>query len=95
MPCIIIRQIDYSILCFWCISTHSVKQNGGFMGKLKKIATLKRILTLIVIILVLIFAFQNLNSVSLNLVFFSLDIPLLVLIIALYILGVITGWAVK
>ena len=31
------------------------------MGKLKKIATLKRILTLIVIILVLIFAFQNLN----------------------------------
>ena len=65
------------------------------MEKLKKIATLKRILTLIVIILVLIFAFQNLNSVSLNLVFFSLDIPLLVFIIALYILGVITGWAVK
>lgn len=65
------------------------------MEKFKKIATPKRILALIVMILVLIFAFQNLNSVSLNLVFFSLDIPLLVLIIALYVLGVITGWAVK
>lgn len=65
------------------------------MEKFKKIATPKRILALIVIILVLIFAFQNLNSVSLNLVFFSLDIPLLVLIIALYVLGVITGWAVN
>ena len=66
------------------------------MEKFKKIATPKRILALIILILVLIFAFQNLNTVvSLNLVFFSLNMPLLVLIVALYVLGVITGWSVK
>lgn len=65
------------------------------MEKFKKIATPKRLLALLVLILVLIFAFQNLRPVSLNLVFFSLKMPLLVLIVALYGLGVLTGWSIK
>ena len=69
--------------------------NGGFMEKFKKIATPKRLLALAILILVLIFAFQNLKPVSLNLVFFSLNIPLLLLIVVLYSLGVITGWSIK
>ena len=51
------------------------------MEKFKKIATPKRLLALAILILVLIFAFQNLKPVSLNLVFFSLNIPLLLLIV--------------
>ena len=65
------------------------------MEKFKKIATPKRLLALLVLILVLIFAFQNLRPVSLNLVFFSLKMSLLVLIVALYGLGVLTGWSIK
>ncbi|MEY2388067.1 DUF1049 domain-containing protein (plasmid) [Lactococcus lactis] len=65
------------------------------MEKLKKIATPKRILVLVIFILVLIFAFQNLEPTTVNLIFFSVNIPVLLLILDLYLLGVITGWAVK
>lgn len=65
------------------------------MEKLKKIATPKRILVLVIFILVLIFAFQNLDPTTVNLIFFSVNIPVLLLILGLYLLGVITGWAVK
>lgn len=65
------------------------------MEKLKKIATPKRILVLVIFILVLIFAFQNLEPTTVNLIFFSVNIPVLLLILGLYLLGVITGWAVK
>lgn len=65
------------------------------MGKIKEIATPKRVLSLIVLILILIFAFQNMNSVKLKMVFFSLNMPLLVLILVIYALGLFTGWAVK
>ena len=62
---------------------------------MKKILTPKRVLSLIVFILVLIFGFQNMGAVKLSIIFFSLDIPLLILIFAIYIIGVFTGWAVK
>ena len=65
------------------------------MENMKKILTPKRVLSLIVFILVLIFGFQNMGSVKLSIIFFSLDIPLLILIFAIYIIGVFTGWAVK
>ncbi|PCS05069.1 hypothetical protein RU86_GL001273 [Lactococcus piscium] len=65
------------------------------MKNMKKILTPKRVLSLIVFILVLIFGFQNMGSVKLSIIFFSLDIPLLILIFAIYIIGVFTGWAVK
>lgn len=65
------------------------------METFKKIATPKRILFLVIFILVLVFAFQNLKPATVNLIFFSVNIPVLVLILGLYILGVITGWAVK
>lgn len=65
------------------------------MENMKKILTPKRVLSLIVFILVLIFGFQNIGSVKLSIIFFSLDIPLLILIFAIYIIGVFTGWAVK
>lgn len=65
------------------------------MENMKKILTPKRVLSLIVFILVLIFGFQNMGSVKLSIIFFSLNIPLLILIFAIYIIGVFTGWAVK
>ena len=65
------------------------------MENMKKILTPKRVLSLIVFVLVLIFGFQNMGSVKLSIIFFSLDIPLLILIFAIYIIGVFTGWAVK
>ena len=65
------------------------------MENMKKILTPKRVLSLIVFILVLIFGFQNMGSVKLSIIFFSLDIPLLILIFAIYIIGVFSGWAVK
>ena len=65
------------------------------MENMKKILTPKRVLSLIIFILVLIFGFQNMGSVKLSIIFFSLDIPLLILIFAIYIIGVFTGWAVK
>ena len=65
------------------------------MENMKKILTPKRVLSLIIFILVLIFGFQNMVSVKLSIIFFSLDIPLLILIFAIYIIGVFTGWAVK
>lgn len=65
------------------------------MENMKKILTPKRVLSLIVFILVLIFGFQNMGSVKLSIIFFSLDIHLLILIFAIYIIGVFTGWAVK
>ena len=65
------------------------------MENMTKILTPKRVLSLIIFILVLIFGFQNMGSVKLSIIFFSLDIPLLILIFAIYIIGVFTGWAVK
>ncbi|MDN6770592.1 MAG: DUF1049 domain-containing protein, partial [Lactococcus sp.] len=65
------------------------------MENMKKILTPKRVLSLIIFILVLIFGFQNMGSVKLSIIFFSLDIPLLILIFEIYIIGVFTGWAVK
>lgn len=65
------------------------------MDKLKEIATPKRILALIIVILILVFSFQNLNLVELTIIFFSVKLPLLFLILGLYILGIITGWAIK
>lgn len=56
---------------------------------------MKRILTLIRHHFSLNFYFQKPLTRFHLILYFSLDIPLLVLIIALYILGVITGWAVK
>lgn len=65
------------------------------MENMKKILTPKRVLSLIVFILVLIFGFQNMGSVKLSIIFFSLNIPLLILIFVIYVIGVLTGWAVK
>lgn len=67
----------------------------SILDKLKEIATPKRILSLIILILVLFFAFQNMNLVELTIIFFSVKTPLLFLILGLYILGIITGWAIK
>ena len=65
------------------------------MERLKTLATPKRIVALIIAVLVLIFAFQNLNTVELTIIFFSVKIPLLFLIIGIFILGMIVGWTFK
>ncbi|MBO0475287.1 hypothetical protein IGL98_003217 [Enterococcus sp. DIV0840] len=65
------------------------------MDNIKKIVTPKRVIALIVVILIMLFAFQNFQNVELSLIFISVEIPLLILILSLYILGIITGWAIK
>ena len=65
------------------------------LEKLKRVATQKRIVGLTIVILVLVFGFQNRNSVELSVIFFSIKLPLIVLIVALYVLGVISGWMFK
>ncbi len=65
------------------------------LEKLKRVATPKRIVGLTIVILVLVFGFQNRNSVELSVIFFSTKLPLIVLIVALYVLGVISGWMFK
>ena len=62
---------------------------------MKRVATPKRIVGLTIVILVLVFGFQNRNSVELSVIFFSIKLPLIVLIVALYVLGVISGWMFK
>ncbi|EPI39708.1 hypothetical protein [Enterococcus faecalis] len=53
------------------------------MEKLKSLATPKRVVALIIAVLVLIFAFQNLNTLELTIIFFSVKFPLLFLIISI------------
>ncbi|EIQ7097014.1 DUF1049 domain-containing protein [Enterococcus faecalis] len=65
------------------------------MERLRTLATPKRIVAFIIAVLVLIFAFQNLNTVELKIVFFTLNISLLFLIIGIFILGLIVGWTFK
>ncbi|WP_058212040.1 LapA family protein [Lactococcus lactis] len=65
------------------------------MENIKKIFTLKRIIFIIIFILVVIFACQNMSSVSVSFIFFSIKLPILGLILSMYIIGAITGWAVK
>lgn len=65
------------------------------MEKIKKIVTPKRILFFIIFILVLIFGFQNLKPATVSFIFFNIKIPVLILILGLYALGVITGWSIK
>lgn len=65
------------------------------MERLRTLASPKRIVAFIIAVLVLIFAFQNLNTVELKIVFFTLNISLLFLIIGIFILGLIVGWTFK
>ncbi|EGO2713166.1 DUF1049 domain-containing protein [Enterococcus faecalis] len=65
------------------------------MGTLKKNFTIKRSIAIIVCILVIIFAFQNMHSVTINFIFFSMKFPLLFLILVLFLLGMFSGWMVK
>ncbi|WP_285017157.1 LapA family protein [Lactococcus garvieae] len=65
------------------------------MEKLKKVLTPKRILFLIVFILVIVFALKNMSPATISFIFFSVKLPVLVLILGMYALGVFTGWAVK
>ena len=65
------------------------------MENIKKIFTLKRIIFIIIFILVIILAYQNMSSVSGSFIFFSIKLPILGLILSMYIIGSITGWAVK
>ncbi|WP_249641518.1 MULTISPECIES: LapA family protein [unclassified Enterococcus] len=65
------------------------------MDTLKKIATPKRVIALIILILITIFAFQNMNSVELMIIFFSVKLPLLFLILGVFFLGIFTGWSIK
>ncbi len=65
------------------------------MERLRTLATPKRIVAFIIAVLVLIFAFQNLNTIELKIVFFTLNISLLFLIIGIFILGLIVGWTFK
>lgn len=65
------------------------------MDTLKKIATPKRVIALIILILIVIFAFQNMNAVELMIIFFSVKLPLLFLILGVFLLGIFTGWSIK
>lgn len=65
------------------------------MEKLRSFLTIKRIIFLIIFIFVIVFAFENFTPTTINFLFFSVKVPVLVLILGLYFLGVFTGWAVK
>lgn len=70
-------------------------EGGEMLKKFRRVATPKRIVGLTIVILVLVFGFQNRNSIELSVIFFSIKLPLIVLIVALYVLGVISGWMFK
>jgi uncharacterized integral membrane protein len=49
-------------------------------------------LAILIISVLAIFSIQNLDSVNLSLFFWSISMPKIVLILALYALGMFSGW---
>lgn len=70
-------------------------KGGVIMDKIKDFFTVKRVIAIVVSILVIVFAFQNMNPVTINFIFFSVKCPLLFLILILFALGTFLGWLVK
>lgn len=65
------------------------------MENLKKIMTPKRIIILIVSVLFILLASANFDKITINMLFFRINIPLFFLIIALGGIGFITGFLTK
>jgi len=57
----------------------------------KKKINFKQLLNIFIIILMLIFALQNLESIRVSLLFLSFEMPLFVLIIAVFAIGFFTS----
>ena len=70
-------------------------KGGVDVDTVKNFFTIKRSIAIIVCIFVIIFAFQNMHSVTINFIFFSMKFPLLFLILVLFLLGTFSGWMVK
>lgn len=61
------------------------------METVQKIVTLKRVVALLITVFVILFAAQNMNPVGISFILFSVKIPLLLLILGLFVLGVLVG----
>ncbi|NMB80410.1 MAG: LapA family protein [Ignavibacteria bacterium] len=61
------------------------------INSVKKKISFKQIFDIIIIIVMLIFALQNLESIRVSLLFFSFEMPLFVLIIAVFAIGYFTN----
>ncbi|QEH35488.1 hypothetical protein OJF2_40400 [Aquisphaera giovannonii] len=51
-------------------------------------------LTLALLLLVIVFSIQNHDTVSVSLLFWSMDTPKVFLILGTYVLGMLSGWGV-
>ena len=49
-------------------------------------------LAVLLAVIVLAFAIQNLESVQVSLLFWSMNLPKIILILGTYVLGMFTGW---
>ena len=49
-------------------------------------------LAVLLAVIVLAFAIQNLESVQVSLLFWSMSLPKIILILGTYVLGMLTGW---
>ncbi|HBC90231.1 MAG TPA: hypothetical protein DCZ00_02165 [Lactococcus sp.] len=65
------------------------------MEKVKSFFTAKRILVLLILLLVLTFAVLNFAPVRINMLFFTIDIPMFYGIIAVGLIGFVCGYVIR
>ncbi len=61
----------------------------------KKNISFRQIFNVLILIIVLIFALQNLESIRVSLLFFTFEMPLFILIIAVFAIGYFTNTLTK
>jgi len=54
---------------------------------------ISRVLAILALIVIIIFSVQNWDSVNVSFLNWSLTVPIVVLVIGVYILGMVSGWS--